>query len=474
MYKVGYAIGYIVFKTLIRIANFILDLLSGGIVVIYEKSKPILAVYIILYCAMLVTSFINNTVSNWILAFLFFGILIPGIWFQVEEYPNNRRRKYFDKLFEIIGLCTKAGSKPYYVGEQDISDLSAELYFYSSIPISDWYKKRDLLEIQLNTKIISIEHTQEDKRELIVTVQKEPLPSFVEWKDAYRTDERILYIGISYSGMVGINLTQTPHVFIAGETGSGKSNLLKCLIHQALMNGHDVILIDFKRGVSFSEFQSIGEIYYEYDKVKEVLQNIVKETRKRLDYFREKRVDNLQAYNEVSANRLSTKIIFIDELAELLKVRDKELSNSFYDSLETITRLSRATGIHLIMGVQRPDSTIINGQIKSNVSCRICGRFVDKEPSQIVLGSSTAAHLPNIKGRFIVKDDKLQEVQTFYYHSEEKIQYFRTMGVEIPETNKNISYNKEDSFKETLENQENSMPTNKDMDFIFDFSNMDE
>lgn len=473
MYKVGYAIGYIVFKTIVRIANFILDMLEGGITMLYKKSKPMLAVYIILCCAMIVTTFINDTIHNWIFWFIFVVSFILGIWFEIEEYPQKKRRKYFDKVFEMVGLFTKDGNKPYYVGEQDISDLSVELYFYSACPLSDWNKKRDLLEIQLNTKIIAIEQGKEDNRELILTVQKEPLPSFIEWKDAYRTDERILYVGISYSGMVGINLTQTPHVFIAGETGSGKSNLLKCLIHQALMNGYEVILIDFKRGVSFSEFQNVSEIYYEYDKVKEVLQNLVQETRKRLDYFREKRVDNLQAYNEISANRLSTKIIFIDELAELLKVRDKKLSNSFYDDLETITRLARATGIHLIMGLQRPDSTIINGQIKSNVSCRICGRFVDKEPSQIVLGSSAAAHLPNIKGRFMLKDDKLQEVQTFYYHSEHKIQYSRTMGVEIPETNKNILYN-EDSPKETLENQENSMPTNKDMEFTFDFSDIDE
>lgn len=112
---------------------------------------------------------------------------------------------------------------------------------------------------------------------------------------------------------------------------------------------------------------------------------------------------------------LPRKLIFIDELAELLKTRDKELSHVLNDSLETLTRLSRSAGVHLIMGIQRPDSTVISGQIKNNVSYRVCGRFVDKEPSRIMLGSDIASTLPNVKGRFIVKDNDFYEVQCFYF-----------------------------------------------------------
>jgi len=67
------------------------------------------------------------------------------------------------------------------------------------------------------------------------------------------------------------------------------------------------------------------------------------------------------------------------------------------------------------MGIQRPDSTIISGQIKNNVSYRVCGRFVDREPSRIMLSCDAASTLPNVKGRFIVKDDDLYEVQSFYF-----------------------------------------------------------
>jgi len=126
-------------------------------------------------------------------------------------------------------------------------------------------------------------------------------------------------------------------------------------------------------------------------------------------------VDSINDYNNITGEGLPRKIIFIDEVAELLKTRDKEISKLLYESLETLTRISRAVGISLIMGIQRPDSTIINGQIKSNVPFRICGRFVDIEPSRIMLGDTIASTLPNIKGRFIIKGDTLEEVQSFYF-----------------------------------------------------------
>jgi hypothetical protein len=52
---------------------------------------------------------------------------------------------------------------------------------------------------------------------------------------------------------------------------------------------------------------------------------------------------------------------------------------------------------------------------RTNVSYRVCGRFVDREPSRIMLSSDIASELPNIKGRFIVKDDGFSEVQSFYF-----------------------------------------------------------
>ena len=271
------------------------------------------------------------------------------------------------------------------------------------------------MEMYFNTKIIEIKQDTEDNREIHVIVQKENLPDYIEYNGCVDERNDVLNIGIGLTGLVGMDLQHSPHAFIAGETGSGKSNLLKCMLYQAFKKDYDIVLIDFKRGVSFAHFGDMVMLIYEYEDARNVLEEMVEETKRRLDSFREMKVDNINDYNRYAVEPFKRKIIFIDELAELLKTRDKELSNSLYDSLETLTRLSRAVGIHLIMGIQRPDSTVVNGQIKNNVSFRVCGRFVDREPSRIMLGCDDASSLPNIKGRFIVKGNDMQEVQCFYY-----------------------------------------------------------
>ena len=187
-----------------------------------------------------------------------------------------------------------------------------------------------------------------------------------------------------------------------------------------MYKNYEVILIDFKRGVSFSEFGNNITVYYDYKEVIEIFKELLNETTNRLDKFRGAGVDNISDYNKQAGNYLSRKIVFIDELAELLKTKNKEISNILYESIETLTRISRAVGIHLIMGIQRVDSTIVSGQIKNNVSFRVCGRFVDKEPSIIMLGKYIANKLPNVKGRFIVKDESFYEVQSFYFEQSKR------------------------------------------------------
>jgi len=70
-----------------------------------------------------------------------------------------------------------------------------------------------------------------------------------------------------------------------------------------------------------------------------------------------------------------------------------------------IARQGRAFGIHLILATQRPDATILSGQIKNNVNCRICGR-ADTILSQIILDSTAAAEqIPkDARGRFLLHD----------------------------------------------------------------------
>lgn len=324
-----------------------------------------------------------------------------------EELERQIAIALKNKFKQMLIKCKLLDEKDYYsehgeyLHDDDINEFLYSIVFKSLLPLGDWLNKKEELEVYLNKKIIDIVQDPKDKQIIKLVMSKKSLPEKIAFNDNFiDTENNILNIGVGYYGIVGHDLEKYPHSFIAGDTGSGKSNIMKCLIHQALVKGYDVLLIDFKRGVSFSVFENVN-IYYRYETVVKMLDDMVEETNKRLDLFREKKVDNLKDYNKIAEKELKRKIIFIDELAELLNTSDKKISKSLYANIETLTRISRSAGINLIMGIQRPDSTVITGQIKSNVSFRVCGHFPDKEPSVIMLGSPIASSLPvEPKGRY--------------------------------------------------------------------------
>ena len=462
-YKVGYTIG----SGCISFLDFFLDILYDGVVTISKKYK----IFIIIYLGLL-----GGIVSAYIIQFDpiyfilgFFGTAtVGGIWNYIIEYPELKKEKQFHAIFEEINLKAMNNSVPDYLFTEE-TEYKVTYFFCSLIPISEWEKKKDKLEMYLNKKIIEISQYEKDNRGTLLVVQKKPLPTQIDWDDKYldTSSNPTFCLGVSYYSKTYLDLNVSPHTFVAGETGSGKSNILKCLIHQSLSKEFDVILVDFKRAVSFAEFSDIIPVYYEHDTIKELLVQLVEETKHRLDLFRSAKVENIDDYRKYISKQLTRKIVFIDELAELLQVRDKELSNSLYISLETLTRLSRSAGIHLIMGMQRVDSTVVNGQIKSNTSGRLCGRFVDKEPSRIMLGNDMASHLQIVKGRFILKDVYCDEVQCFYYKGSKNAIYRNNpQNVEVNvEVKREVLPEKD--FKETFEQAEKTVN-----EIPFDFSDI--
>jgi len=397
----------------------LIKLLYYGTIKMIGKSNGVIFYYGCLLITLIVLLLTDNTdlIHIWILLASLSALILGIYYYRTVVLPVIRMREFFHGVFKEIRFEAN-GRIPYFLFKQEISRFVTVYSFKTYFPLKMWLSKSDYIEMYMQRKIIDIEHSENNNQIVNIITESEPLPEYIDWHDEYISSSNKLNIGVGHYGTVGMSLDKNPHAFIAGETGSGKSNILKCLIHQALLKRYDIVLIDFKRGVSFSEFSNHVAVYYDYKSVTQVLKNLVDETYSRLDNFRYYRVDNFKDFNRVSNERIKRKIIFIDELAELLRTKDKETSRILNDNIETLTRLCRAVGIHLIMGIQRPDSTVVSGQIKNNVPLRVCGRFVDKEPSRIMLGSDEANTLPNIKGRFLIKDDGLIEVQSFYFYRE--------------------------------------------------------
>lgn len=404
------------------IANFIGGLIGYGLRVVYSKKVSGLIFTVILVIVNILGA-VSGMFGTTFVTSIFLSIpvlIVFAIIHKIKYLPYQRKEEEYHSIFMEIGFADASGAYPVYLCEEESTYLKT-VTFLSRIPLSGWEHMQPVLEKFFFKKIANISISPKSNTIVYVNLVIRELPETAYWNDRYIFDDElqnrnIVALGLNYEGIVTMDFTQTPHTFVAGETGSGKSNILKCMIYQCLVKGHEVKLIDFKRGVSFSAFDEYVETYADYEPILTVLQELVRETNQRLDLLRENRVEDMEHYNEIATgdSKLKRIVVFIDELAELMRSGARQENKEMINCLETLTRLSRATGINLVMGIQRPDATIINGQIKNNVSMRICGRFVDPEPSRIMLGNDRATQLPQVKGRFLIKDGNCKEFQAFY------------------------------------------------------------
>lgn len=102
-------------------------------------------------------------------------------------------------------------------------------------------------------------------------------------------------------------------------------------------------------------------------------------------------------------------VLAIDEVALLKKERD------LMDGIEEISAIGRALGVFLILSMQRPDSDVLDGKLKNNLTVRMAFRHSDEINSRITLGSGEAADIQQSqKGRMVLKLDGLTTVQGPY------------------------------------------------------------
>lgn len=154
-----------------------------------------------------------------------------------------------------------------------------------------------------------------------------------------------------------------------------------------------------------------------------MLRTLVEELRRRMILLKLHCVNNIDRCNTVTDQHLPRILIAFDEIAEALdktgadKPRKEHIAQ-VEQCLATLSRLGRACGIHLIIGVQRPDVNAVPAQIKTNLSYRCCSR-ADNVLSMIALDNTSAAdQIPkDSRGRFI--DNEGRVFQAYYIKEEE-------------------------------------------------------
>ena len=329
-------------------------------------------------------------------------------------YPFGRRAAK-DQL-QCIGLVNHVGVPPDLLRKRRDKDnprVTVWEFRNQSIPLQEWEKKRLAIETALGITIVKLTYAKGKSRVLVYAVSAgDDLPEVLKWKDSYLSPKSfVLVLGESYTGPVTVNLAHIPHILLGGSTGSGKSVLLKLLLMQALRKGAEVYIADFKGGVDFPKVwhQKCRMCFAEED-LCNILDQLVEELERRKSAFKALGCPNIDTYNETTEQPLPRLIFACDEVAEMLdktgaNSERKKLLSQIESMLSTIARQGRAFGIHLILATQRPDATIIPGQIRNNMDFRVCGR-ADSVLSQIILDNTSAAEqIPkDARGRFITGD----------------------------------------------------------------------
>ncbi len=205
-------------------------------------------------------------------------------------------------------------------------------------------------------------------------------------------------LGLSVNGQTMIaDIGSMPHVLIAGQTGSGKSVLLRSWIATLLFRASPdelrLILIDPKR-VEMSHYQGIPHlltpVIYKSAEVLSALKWALNQMDERYKTFNQIGVRNITGYNELAGiQRLPYIVIFIDELADIMSFSPAEIE----DSVNRLAQMARATGIHLVLATQRPSVDVITGVIKANIPTRISFAVSSAVDSRVILDTVGAEKL---------------------------------------------------------------------------------
>jgi len=240
-------------------------------------------------------------------------------------------------------------------------------------------------------------------------------------------------------------IDKTPHLLIAGSTGSGKSVCVNTIITSILLKNKPdkvkLIMIDPKM-VELSIYDGIPHLLTSVvtDPIKaaDVLHKVVLEMENRYREFARARVRNMEGYNKIAAKDPDYKelpyiVVIIDELADLMMVSSKEVE----ESIARIAQKARAAGIHMIIATQRPSVDVITGVIKTNIPSRIAfavsssidsRTILDKSGAETLLGKGDMLYLSadsskpvRIQGAFL-SDEEVEKVVD-YVKSQSEAQY---------------------------------------------------
>ncbi len=247
-----------------------------------------------------------------------------------------------------------------------------------------------------------------------ITVYRKGLPSKLpynidEWQPIISEMTLPIIVGRDRNNQPqAFDLAVFPHLLLSGETGSGKSSLLRSILSTLMLTKSpaDVrfVLGDLKRS-EFGLFRNVQHVDGIHINARTLLPAL-----RLLKVEMERRGDMLDKHECTHIKELPIKlhyiIVAIDEVALLRQ--EKEIMNI----IEDISSIGRSLGVLLMLSMQRPDSKVLEGRLKNNLTVRISGRQSNKRNASVAGVEGAETIKITDKGRMIFVLDEPIEIQS--------------------------------------------------------------
>ncbi|GAC1697985.1 MAG: hypothetical protein NVS9B6_07390 [Candidatus Limnocylindrales bacterium] len=227
----------------------------------------------------------------------------------------------------------------------------------------------------------------------------------------------LVALGRDVSGSpIVLDLAAMPHLLVAGQTGSGKSvsisSILCSLLLRATPDEVRLLIGDLKR-VDFAGFAAIphliAPVMTDGEKILNALYWVTGEMDRRYRLFARASARNIAGYNEmrVGPDRIPYIVFVIDELADLMLQAPIQVEKQ----ITRVAQLARATGIHLVLGTQRPSVDVITGLIKANIPARIAFATASAVDSRTILDMIGAEKLLGRGDMLVLRPDLAKPIR---------------------------------------------------------------